>query len=72
MVMATGIFLQLSSSGDTSVRLWDTVGGALLTTFKAHTGSVKSVDVKSDEPSECRWCLYASWSRNILFGPLTL
>ena len=45
---------QLSSSGDTTVRLWDVVGGALLTTFKAHTGSVKSVDVKKDEPSE--WC----------------
>jgi len=71
MIMA--IILQLSSSGDTSVRLWDTVGGALLTTFKAHTGSVKSVDVKSDEPSECRWCMYAAWDVEIYtFGPLTL
>lgn len=44
--------LQLSASGDTSVCLWDIVGEGLLTPFKAHTGSVKSVDVKSDEPSE--------------------
>ena len=43
---------QLSASGDTSVCLWDIVGEGLLTPFKAHTGSVKSVDVKSDEPSE--------------------
>ena len=44
--------LQLSASGGTSVCLWDVVGEGLLTPFKAHTGSVKSVDVKSDEPSE--------------------
>lgn len=43
---------QVTASGDTSLRLWDTVSSCLLCTFKAHTGSVKTVDVKLDEPGK--------------------
>ena len=43
--------LQVTASGDRTVRLWDVVGETLLTTFVGHIGSVKSVDVKCDEPS---------------------
>lgn len=39
----------LTASGDTTVHLWDVVGGASLASFRAHSGSVKSVDVKADE-----------------------
>ena len=45
--------LQLTASGDTTVRLWDVVGGVSLASFRAHSGSIKSVDVKADEPSMC-------------------
>ena len=40
---------QLTASGDATVRLWDVVGGAMLNEFKAHSASVKTVDVKMDE-----------------------
>ena len=43
--------IQLTASGDATVRLWDVVGGVMLDEFKAHRASVKSVDVKMDEPS---------------------
>ena len=42
--------MQVTASGDTSLCLWDVVSGSLLTTFKAHHGSVKSVEVKQEEP----------------------
>ena len=45
--------LQLTASGDTTVHLWDVVGGASLASFRAHSGSVKSVDVKADESGMC-------------------
>lgn len=44
--------IQLTASGDCSVRLWDVGGGVMLDEFKAHSGSVKSIDVKMDEPSQ--------------------
>ena len=44
---------QLTGSGDRSIALWDVVGMTRLATFKAHLGSVKSVDVRREEPSEC-------------------
>ncbi len=43
---------QVTASGDTSLQLWDVVGNSSISTFKAHTGSVKAVDVKADEPCE--------------------
>lgn len=44
--------IQLTGSGDATVRLWDVVGGVMLTEFKAHSASVKTVDIKTDEPSQ--------------------
>ena len=48
--------LQLTGSGDNKVRLWDVVTGALLGEFFSHTGSVKAVHSKKDEPSEYMVC----------------
>ena len=41
----------MTASGDTSVIHWDVVSGKSIATYKYHTGSVKTVDVKYDEPS---------------------
>ena len=49
-------YLKFSGSGDATVRHWDVVGGALLAEFKAHTASVKSIDVNVAEPSKCGVC----------------
>ena len=43
--------IQLTACGDATVRLWDVVGGVMLDELKAHRASVKSIDVKMDEPS---------------------
>ena len=44
--------VQVTASGDTTIGQWDVVRGESVATYKSHTGSVKSVDVKRDEPSE--------------------
>ena len=41
----------MTASGDMTISEWDVVRGELVATYKSHTGSVKSVDVKNDEPS---------------------
>ena len=45
--------VQMTASGDTTIGQWDVVRGESVATYKSHTGSVKSVDVNKDEPSEC-------------------
>jgi WD40 repeat protein len=46
------VIVQVTASGDTTIGQWDVVRGESVATYKSHTGSVKSVDVKRDEPSE--------------------
>jgi denticleless len=41
----------VTASGDTTIGQWDVVRGESVATYKSHTGSVKSVDVKRDEPT---------------------
>ncbi len=53
----------MTASGDQRLRLWDVVGETLLTSFSGHTGSVKSVCVKKDEPSESNGLINDSRSR---------
>ena len=45
--------VQITGSGDTTISQWDIVRGESVASYKSHTGSVKTVDVKMDEPSEC-------------------
>lgn len=54
----------MTASGDTTIGQWDVVRGESVATYKSHTGSVKSVDVKKDEPSEC----YNNMSCSMNFG----
>lgn len=49
---------QMTASGDTSVVHWDVVSGKSIATYKYHTGSVKTVDVKYDEPSRSYSTVY--------------
>ena len=49
----------VTASGDKRLCLWDVIGETLLTTFSGHQGSVKSVCVKRDEPSE--WGVSTLW-----------
>jgi denticleless len=41
----------ITGSGDTTIAQWDVVRGESVATYKSHTGSVKTIDVKQDEPS---------------------
>ena len=43
--------LQMTASGDTTLSEWDVVRGESVATYRSHTGSVKTVDTKADEPS---------------------
>ena len=44
--------MQVTASGDTTIGQWDVVRGESIATYRSHTGSVKSVDVNINEPSE--------------------
>ena len=48
---------QMTGSGDTTVAQWDVMRGESIATYKSHTGSVKTIDVKHDEPSMHRLIL---------------
>lgn len=53
--------VQMTGSGDTTIAEWDVVRGDSVAIYKSHTGSVKTIDVKQDEPSICSirsTCMY--------------
>ena len=41
----------MTGSGDTTIAQWDVVRGESVAEYKSHTGSVKTIDIKQDEPS---------------------
>ena len=66
------MMFQITGSGDTTIAEWNIVRGVSVAVYKSHTGSVKTVDVKKDEPSEfnlihCMLCCV-----NVLKGPYLL
>ena len=41
----------MTGSGDTTIAQWDVTRGESVAVYKSHTGSVKTIDVKQNEPS---------------------
>ena len=62
------MMFQITGSGDTTIAEWNIVRGVSVAVYKSHTGSVKTVDVKKDEPSEFNMLCCV----NVLKGPYLL
>lgn len=45
---------QVTASGDTTIAEWDVVRGESVASYRSHSGSVKTVDTKKDEPSKLK------------------
>ena len=48
----------MTGSGDTTIAQWDVARGESVAVYVSHTGSVKTIDVKQDEPSTLYMYMY--------------